>query len=169
MVPNYFMNRLEQQARMIEAFVVTISEEQARWKPAPEQWSILEVVNHLYDEEQEDFRVHLDLILHKPEQPWPRIDPPGWVIQRQYNQRFLKPSLANFLQARQVSLDWLRHLAAPNWEAVYAAPFGAIPAGNMLAAWTAHDLLHLRQFVELHWAYLTAQAAPFNVAYAGVW
>jgi hypothetical protein len=32
-----------------------VTEAQARWKPAPEEWSILEVINYLCDEEREDF------------------------------------------------------------------------------------------------------------------
>jgi len=27
-----------------------LSEEQARWKPCAERWSLLEVINHLYDD-----------------------------------------------------------------------------------------------------------------------
>ena len=51
-------------AGRIGALVEGVSEEQARWKPAPEVWSILEVMHHLWDEEREDFRVRLNLILH---------------------------------------------------------------------------------------------------------
>jgi DinB superfamily len=40
-----------------------VSDEQARWKPGRDRWSILEVINHFYDEEREDFkqRIPLDL------------------------------------------------------------------------------------------------------------
>ena len=34
----------------------SVSNEQARWKPGKDRWSILEVINHLFDEEREDFR-----------------------------------------------------------------------------------------------------------------
>jgi hypothetical protein len=37
-----------------------------------------------------------------------------------------------------------------------------------MAAWLAHDLLHLRPLVELHWAYLVVRAGPYSVVYAGV-
>jgi hypothetical protein len=52
-----------------------VPDEQARWRPDPESWSILEVVNHLYDEERLDFRVRLDRVLHHPGKPWSPIDP----------------------------------------------------------------------------------------------
>ena len=138
-------------------------------KPDPGSWSGLEVINHLYDEEREDFRVRLDYILHHPGQPWPGIDPQGWVSERQYNQREIKESLNNFLEARQESLAWLKTLKSPNWAAAYEAPFGKITAGDMFASWVAHDLLHMRQLVELHWAYTTMLLGPHNVDYAGSW
>ncbi len=58
-----------------------------RLKPSAELWSILEVVCHLYDEEREDFREHLDFILHRQNEEWHRIDTQGWVTQRKYNQQ----------------------------------------------------------------------------------
>jgi hypothetical protein len=156
-------------AARIRALVQEVSDEQARWKPDPASWSILEVVNHLWDEERHDFRVRLDITLHRPDQPWPPIDPGGWVTARAYNQRSLGPSLEGFLAERQASLAWLRGLEAPDWEASYQAPWGPIRAGDLMAAWVAHDLLHTRQLVELHWAHTTAALDPYDVRYAGTW
>lgn len=164
-----FTRRLAEQAEAIRALVETVSDEQARWKPGPQDWSILEVINHLRDEENEDFRAHLDLILHRPGDPWPRIDPQGWVTGRSYNDRAFQESLGDFLAAREDSLAWLRGLTSPNWEAVYEAPFGRITAGDMLASWVAHDLLHVRQLVELQWAAIVRLADPYRVEYAGPW
>jgi hypothetical protein len=166
---DFVLAQMECNAKAIEALVEDVGVVQARWKPGAKDWSILEVVNHLWDEEIEDFRAHLDLILHHPDQPWPSIDPQGWITERGYNQREPKDSLAGYLRSRAESLGWLRGLSAPSWEAVYKAPFGEIAAGDVLAAWVAHDLLHTRQLVELHWAYTTLQVQPYRVLYAGDW
>ena len=157
-------------AQRIAALIAGISDAQARWKPDAENWSILEVVNHLLDEEREDFRVRIDYTLHRPGEKWPPIDPGGWVTQRRYNERDLGESLAAWLAERDRSLAWLSGLAAPDWDAAEIAPWGdPFPAGNLLAAWVAHDLLHMRQLVELHWAWTTAHLAPRSVQYAGDW
>lgn len=156
-------------ARRIQSLIEGVSAEQARWKPTPDAWSVLEVVNHLYDEEKEDFRVRLDIILHHPDRPWPPIDPERWVTERQYNQRELEESLGGFLRARKESLEWLGGLSSPNWEAVYKAPFGQITAGAVFASWVAHDLLHMRQLLGLHWAYVGLLVNPYRVDYAGSW
>jgi hypothetical protein len=166
---NGFISQMTSNAQRIRALVEGVSDEQACWKPDSVSWSILEVVNHLYDEEREDFRVRLDFTLHRPGQPWPGIDPEGWVTERAYNQRGLEESLRNFLAAREESLGWLRNLAEPDWEAGYEAPFGRIRAGDLLVSWVGHDLMHMRQLVELQWAYLVDQVEPYGVRYAGVW
>ena len=111
---------LTNNAERIKSMAAGISIEQARWKPEPSSWSILEVINHLYDEERRDFRIRLDIILHHPEQEWPPIDPEGWVIEQKYNERGLESSLENFLEERRVSLEWLDSLGQFDWDEVGA-------------------------------------------------
>jgi hypothetical protein len=161
--------QMAQNAARIRALVQGVPETHARWKPDPESWSILEVVNHLLDEEREDFRVRVEYTLHHPGDPWPPIDPGGRVTERMYNEQDPALSLDAFLAEREASLDWLRALSAPDWGMAYAAPWGAITAGDILAAWVAHDLLHMRQLVALHWAYTTEALQPYSVEYAGQW
>ncbi len=162
--------QLANNAQRIHRLIDGVKGEQARWKPDPDSWSILEVITHLYDEEREDFRPRLDVILHKPDRSWSPIDPQGWVTSRKYNQQELQQSLNNYLRERERSLDWLNGLSSPDWQATYDAPWGSpITAGDMFAAWVAHDLLHMRQLVELHWAYTMKITQPFNPQYAGEW
>jgi hypothetical protein len=160
---------MAQTAQAVYSLVQHVSNEQAVWKPGLESWSILEVIHHLYDEEREDFRTRLDFTLHRAGKPWPNIDPQGWVLARAYNQQDFQATLAGFRQEREISLRWLAELKTPNWDLAYEAPFGLITAGDLLAAWAAHDLLHTRQLVELHWAYTTQSMLPYRVEYAGVW
>ncbi|MBK8984873.1 MAG: hypothetical protein IPM39_02140 [Chloroflexi bacterium] len=56
-----------------------------------------------------------------------------------------------------------------DWEAARDAPWGKFTAGDMLAAWVAHDILHLRQLVELKWANTVVELRPYIVQYAGEW
>ncbi len=63
------------QAELLRYLVTNMTPEQARWRPAADRWSVLEVVKHLADEEQADFREHLDMILHRPQAGWSEIQP----------------------------------------------------------------------------------------------
>ena len=162
--------RMANNAAAICSMVQAVSDEQAHWRPDPDSWSILEVINHLRDEEREDFRVRLDIILHDPERPWPPIDPQGWITERNYNQRDLQESVENFMTERRNSIAWLEELDSVGWGATSEAPWGGqIRAGDMFTAWVAHDLMHMRQLVELLYAYTTELSYPYQADYAGEW
>jgi hypothetical protein len=163
------IKQLKAHSQAICALVSGLTVEEARWKPDPETWSILEVLNHLVDEEIYDFRAHVKHILHTPDQPWPEIDPVGWVSQRQYNQQDLLDTLARYETEREKSLTWLAELSAPNWDAAVILPWGTLSAGDMLASWLAHDLLHVRQLVELRYLVARKASQPYRIEYAGKW
>ena len=145
-----------------------LSEDQARWKPDEDRWSMLEVICHLYDEEREDFRQRLQLTLDNPEQKWPPIDPEGWVLDRSYNQRDLDQSLNNFFKEREKSLQWLDHLQSPAWQSTHQHPqMGPLSAELILANWLAHDYFHIRQAADIHFTYLTRAVRPISLSYSG--
>lgn len=162
--------QLRQNGDLIRQLVADITEAQASVKPSPDDWSVLEVLNHLYDEEREDFRQRLDYILHRPGEPWPPTDPQGWVTSRKYNERDLSTSLQNFLDERQKSLVWLASLGNPNLQKTETHPImGKFYAGDMLASWVVHDILHLRQLIELKHFLLGEVVRPYDPTYAGDW
>ena len=166
---DYFIDRFSKNRKVFEGLLEGVSLEQARWKPSPDKWSMLEVVNHLYDEEREDFRQRVELTLADPLQAWPPIDPRTWVTTRGYNERELETSLSAFLSEREKSLSWLRGLSEPNWQNSNTGPNGTLTAGDLLASWLAHDFLHIRQLASLHWQYVGELADPYQTAYGGPW
>ena len=165
----YFIERFSRNREVFAGLLADVTLEQARWRAAPDKWSMLEVINHLYDEEREDFRQRIQLVLADPTPPWPPIDPRNWVISRAYNERELDPSLTNFLSERETSLSWLRELSQPNWQTSNTGPNGTLTAGDLLASWLAHDFLHIRQLARLHWQYAGVIADPYRTEYGGPW
>jgi hypothetical protein len=161
-------DRLAANAGVFRALLETVPAEQARWRPDSSQWSMLEVVNHLADEEVEDFRRRLELTLRDPRQPWPPIDPQGWATARGYNDRRLDASLARFVDERARSVEWLRTLGRLALDRAHEHPaLGPLRAGDLLHAWLAHDLIHVRQLTRLHYRWLERSAAPYRLDYAG--
>lgn len=166
---DFLIRELAENPKRIKALVTGVSKAEARYKPSAKTWSILEVVNHLYDEERFDFRVRLDIILNRPAEDWPPIAPTAWVTQRKYNTRDLQASLANYLRERRRSLRWVRSLGKADWNTRYSRDGRTMRAGDMFAAWVAHDGLHIRQLNELHRALLERAAKPYQAGYAGEW
>ncbi len=158
-----WLQNLEHTGHAIALLASSVPADEARWRPQPERWSVLEIVNHLADEESADFRTRLTLLLQAPAQPWPRIDPQGWAQQRRYNERDLNSSIERFLGERQATLRQLGAWPEPNW----AVRRGSLSAADLMASWQAHDLLHLRQLAQVRYLYLEAQG--LNTGYAGTW
>ena len=161
---------LARNAGSILRLLTGISQEDAQRKPAPDSWSILEVACHLYDEEREDFRQRVDILLHRPADPWPPIHPGAWVTERKYNEQDFSATVAPWAEERKKSLAWLDSLSTPDWDTKHPAPFGPeMAAGDMLASWVAHDTLHMRQLAELTHERMLSLTAPYDVRYAGDW
>jgi DinB superfamily len=166
---NAAITRLSHTAETIQSLAHHVEKEQAMWKPSVKEWSILEVINHLGDEEIEDFRTRFDLTLNQPDAPWSGINPPEWVKERSYNTRDLAESLERFLLERDKSITWLKGLASPDLERTHVRTSGNVRAGDLLASWVVHDLLHIRQLTRLHYQWLEQTSAPYDVSYAGDW
>ncbi len=166
---NTLYQELVHSTEMIRALLAGVTQAEARVKPNDESWSILEVVCHLYDEEREDFREHLDFILHRQNEEWHRIDPVGWVTERNYNGQDFVEAQEKFFLEREKSLEWLKGLSQANWETIYTSQFGSMKAGDMFASWVAHDNLHIRQLIELRRFRIEGTTQPYEIEYAGDW
>jgi len=154
----------------LAALIGRRSGDDVRWRPASGAWSILEIVNHLADEEVEDFRRRLELTLADPTQAWPGIDPEAAARQREYNAHDFDESLERFAAERERSIQWLRSLDTPDWEAAHQHPsLNAIRAGDLLTAWSAHDALHLRQIAKRLFELAQRDAGAYSTEYAGAW
>ena len=160
---------LQNSTEMIRALLVGITQAEARYKPTPESWSILEVVCHLYDIEREDFREHLDFILYRQNEEYHVIDPQRWVMERKYNEQSFVEMQEKFFAERKQSLEWLREKSNSDWETTYTSEYGSASAGEMFSCWVAHDNLHIRQFVELRRARIENITKPYPLEYAGDW
>jgi len=170
MNPEFLIDRLAVGAPTITALVADLPAAVTMRRTDPARWSVLEILCHLRDEEREDFRVRIDFTLHRPGESWPSIDPQGWVTTRNYAAEDPATALAEFLAEREDSLRWLHGLTDPSWEAAYEHPsLGRLTAGDLLASWAAHDLLHLRQLAGTIFGLTAAGAEPHGTDYAGQW
>lgn len=154
---------------MIRSLLAGIDQNQAQIKPSSGKWSILEVICHLYDEEREDFREHLDFILHRQHEEWHPISPLAWVKLRKYNEQNFKPMQSKFFTEREKSLEWLKKIRNSDWNTIYKSRGRSMRAGDMFASWVAHDNLHVRQLVELRRFHIEKATKPYRIAYAGDW
>lgn len=151
----------------LEAVAAGLDDSTWRSREAPERWSPLEVARHLLDEEREDFRPRAKAAVEGGEYP-PRINPAAWVAERAYNKANPQKTLASFAEERAASCAWLERLAPPDLEKTLTAPDGfAMRAGDFVAAWRVHDLLHLRQLATAIATLEARRLSGWKVDYAG--
>jgi hypothetical protein len=164
------MRQLTSNSEAMRFLVQTISEDQALWKPSPETWSLQEVMGHVYNEERIDFRKHLKEMLNDPQKPWGEFRSEEYVQVENCHK-----ALEGFIIEREVSIAWLKTLESPAWDKKSQASFGplndmiTLSAGDVLLSWVAHDLLHIRQMIELLYAWNAKQSSPYSIDYAGGW
>ena len=161
--------KLTGNAEAMDALMHTVTEEQANWSLDASTWSMKQVIEHLYNEERIDFRRHLQEVLSNPPLTWGSL-PGGKVPINDHQQGF-----EDFLTERHKSLQWLHSLGSVDWNSAFPTahqPEGntvKLNAGDVLVSWVAHDYLHLRQMIELVYAWQVKQAAPYSVDYGGEW
>ena len=120
-------------------------------------------------EERLDFRSHLGYLFQKSQGLWPEINPKNWDKEKVDGQNSLEQIILDFKAERETSIAWLNALHNPDWEATASFEWGSLSAGDLLASWLAHDLLHLRQLVALLYQVTANESQPFDVDYAGKW
>lgn len=163
-----FAARLAATPDALRALLAGLSDADARWRPADEGWSIVEILGHLADEDELDFGARLRLLLEQPRAAWPGIDPDTTVVERGHAQRPLAAQLDAFAARRAESLAWLKAYTAVEDRPVHEHPaLGRLSPADLLANWAAHDLLHLRQLAARLWQLVERDAGGRHLDYAG--
>ena len=161
---------LEHMPAVLEALLSGLDHEAARTRPAPNEWSPVEIICHLRDEETEDFGARVRVILEGAAE-FVKIDPERWAVERGYREASLSEALAGFRARRQDSLRLLASAPSELLRALGASRplgrLGPLSGLDLVAAWVAHDRIHLAQLagaLARNWA---SRWAPLRSEYAG--
>jgi hypothetical protein len=138
-----------------------------RARPAPAEWAPVEIVCHLRDEEAEDFGARVRVVVEGGTSFVP-IDPERWAAERRYRDDDGPRALADFRSRRATSLAFLATLAPERLTAVVThRRTGALSGLDLMAAWVAHDRLHVAQLAATLAREWTDRWAPLRTDYAG--
>jgi hypothetical protein len=154
---------LEKTPILLETLLRDLPDELMQWKPAPERWSIGEVLGHLADIEF----VYADRTRRMVTEDAPRLqkyDPTSTVVIGDYARGTATENLAYFMKTRRSTVILLRSIPADSGErAALHSELGEITLHQMLSEWASHDLGHLRQIAELYRAHaFHPHAGPFQ-------
>jgi len=133
---------------ILRALMSEISDEGARWKPAPDRFSIAEVLAHLSHSEGHCYRLRLDRFMAEDR---PELEPDEASFHLDlYRNADPEDAFDHFEDQRITNVELLRTLTdeAGKRVALHRAA-GEITLTNMLYEWALHDLGHVRQVAEL--------------------
>jgi hypothetical protein len=139
---------LEATPDLLRGLMCELDADDASWKPAPDRFSIAEVLAHLSHTEGHCYRARLDRFL---EEERPVLEPDDAQMHLElYRNADAEDAFDHFEEQREINVEFLRELPESAGErvALHKAA-GEITLANMLHEWAMHDLGHVRQVAEL--------------------
>jgi hypothetical protein len=158
---------LERLPDVLDALAGDLDPAITRTRPAHDEWAPVEILCHLRDEETEDFGARVRVVVEGGRRFAPN-DPERLAIERRYLDDDGPGALAAFHERRVDSLAFLAGLAPERLSGAAERPNGGALSGlDLLAAWVAHDRLHVAQLAATlarNWA---EHWRPLRTEYAG--
>jgi hypothetical protein len=142
------LDLLEATPAILRGLMCEISNEDARWKPEPDRFSIAEVLAHLSHSEGHCYRARVDRFLSEE---MPEFEPDdAQMYLEMYKNGDPEEDFGHFEEQRETNIELLRGLPADagSRKAKHRAA-GEITLSQMLYEWALHDLGHVRQIAEL--------------------
>ncbi len=135
--------------RKLRRLIEGLSTARLRKRPAPEKWSVSEIISHLADGEiVGGFR--LRFILGSPGAPVVAYDQDRWVTSGHYDQCDPRRSLARFCTLREWNIELLKTLTPGQWKHHgMHSERGRESIEHMVRMFAGHDINHLQQIEKI--------------------
>jgi hypothetical protein len=139
---------LEATPGILRGLMSEISEEDARWKPATDRFSIAQVLSHLSHSEWHCYRARVDRFLAEE---MPELEPDDAQMYLDvYENADPEEDFGHFEDQRETNIELLRSLPAETGDRkALHREVGEITLSQMLHEWALHDIGHIRQIAEL--------------------
>ncbi|HEY0704241.1 MAG TPA: DinB family protein [Candidatus Acidoferrales bacterium] len=131
--------------KKIKSLIKGHSAASLRKRPAPDKWSVAEIVTHLVDTDiVGGYRMRF--ILGAPGTPIQALDQDVWASAGHYAERDAHVSLQHFESLRAANLAMLKTLTPEQWQhfGMHSEP-GQETIQHIVTMFAGHDLNHLKQ------------------------
>ena len=131
---------------VLHSLTNSLTDEQWRCEPTPDDWAVNEIVCHLRDTDLEIHKVQLQLMLEKAGAFIPRPDSSIWANERKYLNVHGPSALAEFTSARAQIIEIIKSLDESIWlRKARHAIFGPTSFTEVLNFIADHDRSHIQQ------------------------
>jgi hypothetical protein len=151
---------LEKTPVVFETLLRDLPTELLRWKPAPDRWSISEVLAHLADIEE----VYAERSRRIMAESSPALQRYDQARAENYSSGTATEHLTRFNTMRRGIVVFLKGLpASAGMRTAVHSELGTITFSQLLHEWAGHTLGHLRQIAELYRAHaFYPHSGPFQ-------
>ncbi|MGA8622466.1 MAG: DinB family protein [Candidatus Sulfotelmatobacter sp.] len=135
--------------KKLERLIEGVPASKLRKRPAPDKWSVSEILAHLADAEiVGGFRMRL--ILGAPGTPVAAFDQDSWVTSGHYAKRDPRKSVEQFRAVREANLALLKSLTPEQWKHYgMHSERGQETIEHMVRMFAGHDINHLQQIEKI--------------------
>jgi DinB superfamily len=143
------VHRLERQIVDTGAFLARFTADDARWREAPGEWNILEIVGHLADTERV-FGYRALRIARADPVMWTQVEFGDWAAAANFQARPLADVVGEYTAVRTAFVAFLRGLDAAAWERRAPADWTLRSVRAIAYAMAGHELHHLASIRRQH-------------------
>jgi hypothetical protein len=132
-------------AKKLNRLIKSVSTAKLRGRPAPDRWSVNEILAHLADSEI-IIGFRLRLILGAPGSPIAAVDQDSAVTSGHYEKRDPRKSVEQFRVVREANLALLESLTPEQWKQYgIHSERGQETIEHIVRLYAGHDVNHLQQ------------------------
>jgi DinB superfamily len=141
---------LEETPRHIRQFAAEMSEQDLRWKPSNDEFSVVEQVCHLCDLEREGYSARIRKMLTENQPKLPDFDGSRIARERDYNQQDFESAFQEFASEREENVRVMKTLSPDqlNRSGVLEG-VGTITLERLFQLMREHDQSHRKELKEL--------------------
>src|SRR6266446_8925923 len=132
-------------SKKLERLIKGVPTAKLKKRPAPDKWSVGEILAHLADTEiVGGFRIRM--ILGAPGTPIPGFDQDAWVTSGHYDKRDPRKSVEQFRVVREANLALFKSLTPQQWKHYgMHSERGQETIEHIVRMYAGHDINHLQQ------------------------
>jgi hypothetical protein len=139
---------LEATCALVDGEVRALSDDDARWHPAPGEWCVNEVLGHLIESEKRGFFGRITRTLEQGgqfEQPWDQI---AVARERRDCERMAASLFMEWMGIRRRSVEMVRGLRPEQLDRTCThGKVGELSVRDLLHEWVHHDRNHTKQLL----------------------
>ena len=130
----------------LEEAMQHLPKEMWKWKPAPDKWSVHEIIIHLADSEANSY-IRCRRFIAEPGSGVYGYNENAWAEKLQYHHQSTNEALLLFKLLRQSNYHLVQHVDEATWQSatVHHSENGLMTFEEWLRIYTEHVPVHIRQ------------------------